>query len=875
LSGVTERTASDRPGYKLTPVMQQYLDMKRGHEDAVLFFRLGDFYEMFFEDAERAAALLDLTLTSRNRNDENPIPMCGVPYHSARPYIAKLLEAGVKVAVCEQIDVTAKGIARRQVTRVITPGTSVDEDMLAPDRGNYLAAVSTGAAGSYGIAWTEFSTGELRVTSLATAAAAAEELEAIAPSELLVDAAGEELASKLRVLLPRTLLVTPSFGESATRESEGARRIVEGAGTAMDESSRAALRQLVGYLDSTQGGRLAHLAAPAVYEAGSFLVVDATTRRNLELVESVEGGRAGSLLAAVDRSVTSMGRRRARDWLCRPLASSSAIGERLDGVEWLVERFEARTELRTKLRQVGDLERLAGRIGAGAAQPRDLVRLADAAEAVEAIRRWLGEGTEPSALIARLVGDADSLPELCALLRRALVDDPPAQIGRGPLVRDGFDDEIDRLRSVRTDGKGWMIELEASERRRTGIGNLKVGFNKIFGYYIEVSKTGLAKVPVDYVRKQTVATGERYITDELKRRESELLGAEARLLALETRHFADLVAEAARALPRISRTASALAELDVLAGFAETANVSGYVRPEFLRDGAIEISDGRHPVVESILGQGFVPNDCRLGPGGPTLMVITGPNMAGKSTYMRQVALVVLLAHAGSFVPAARARLPIVDRVFTRIGASDKLARGQSTFMVEMSETAHILDAMTARSLVVLDEIGRGTSTYDGISIAWAVAEAMVAAGVKTLFATHYHERARRGYAPAGVANFSVGVRRYRGEIVFLYRVEAGAASKSYGIDVAALAGVPRRVIDRAKSLLVGFERSHSAASDAAARQPGLFDARGLESTPPGPVEEGTAALLASLAEMVPEKMTPIEALNELDRLVREARKRQ
>ena len=872
---MTERRASEKPRYKLTPVMQQYLDMKRGHEDAVLFFRLGDFYEMFFEDAERAAALLDLTLTSRNRNDENPIPMCGVPYHSARPYIAKLLEAGVKVAVCEQIDVTAKGIARREVTRVITPGTSVDEDMLAPDRGNYLAAVSTGAGGGYGLAWTEFSTGELRVTSLATAAATAEELEALAPSELLVDAVEGELSSKLRVMLPRTLLVPRGSGENETATSEGAKRIVDGVGASMDENARSALRHLVGYLDATQGGRLAHLTPALAYEAGSFLVVDATTRRNLELVESVEGGRAGSLLAAADRSVTAMGRRRARDWLCRPLSSLAAIGERLDAVEELVESLEARTELRAKLRQVGDLERLAGRIGAGAAQPRDLVRLADAAEAIEAIRLSFGDGAEPSALVSRLVGDADSLPELRALLRRALVDDPPAQIGRGPLVRDGFDEEIDRLRSIHTDGKGWMIELEATERRRTGIGSLKVGFNKIFGYYIEVSKSGLARVPPDYVRKQTVATGERYITDELKRRESELLGAEARLLALETRHFTDLVAEAARALPRISRTASALAELDVLAGFAETANVSGYVRPELLRDGAIEISDGRHPVVESILGQGFVPNDCRLGPGGPTLMVITGPNMAGKSTYMRQVALVVLLAHAGSFVPAARARMPVVDRVFTRIGASDKLARGQSTFMVEMSETAHILEAMTAQSLVVLDEIGRGTSTYDGISIAWAVAEAMVAAGVKTLFATHYHELARLADEHAGVANYSVAVRRFRGEIVFLYRVEPGAASKSYGIEVAALAGVPKPVIERAKGLLVGFERSHSAVSGAALGQPGLFDVPSLEPTPTEPADTATVELTASLAELVPEKMTPLEALNELDRLVREARKRQ
>jgi DNA mismatch repair protein MutS len=864
-----EQAASKGP-YKLTPVMQQYLDMKRGHEDALLFFRLGDFYEMFFEDAERAAELLDLTLTSRNRNDENPIPMCGVPYHAAKGYIARLLDAGVKVAICEQIELPTRGIARREVTRVVTPGTSLDEDTLAPDRGNFLAAVAP-VGDAIGLAWAEFSTGDVRATELVGEESLADEIARVAPSEILVAGTAGALSDAIRAVLPRALLVDCAPPADASGGSEAAGSYLEAAAE-LAPASRSALGVLVSYLDATQGGRLSHLRPAQSYDAGSFLIIDRATRRNLELVESADGTRAGSLLAVIDRAVTAMGRRLVRDRLLRPLCDSAAIGRRLEAVEWLVDRFDLRADLRDRLRAVGDLERLVGRVGTGTATPRDLSRVADALEAAAELKVVLAAATTPAATIVAAAAAIEPLPELRALVRRAVVDEPPAQVGRGALIREGYDPEVDRLRSIRSDGKGWMMQFEASERRRTGIANLKIGYNKVFGYYIEVSRTGLSRVPADYARKQTIANGERYVTEELKRRESDLLGAEERLASLESHLFAELVATAAKSLAEMSATAAVLADLDALIAFAETAHTCGYTRPEIARSGPIDIRDGRHPVVESMIGQGFVPNDCRLGIGGDTVMIITGPNMAGKSTYMRQVAIIVLLAHCGSFVPAASARIPLVDRIFTRIGASDRLAHGQSTFMVEMSETAHILRSMTERSLVVLDEIGRGTSTYDGISIAWAVAEAMVRTRVKTLFATHYHELAALAGEHDGVGNYSVGVKRYRGEIVFLYRVEPGAASRSYGIEVAAIAGVPTPVIERARGLLDHFERSPAAVAEAAARQRGLFDGPGRDET--GGVHEDRA-FLDLVRAIEPERLTPVQAIVELDKLVREAQKRQ
>ncbi|RMF24861.1 MAG: DNA mismatch repair protein MutS [Deltaproteobacteria bacterium] len=836
--------------------MRQYLEIKRRHEDAILFFRLGDFYEMFFEDAERASSLLDIALTSRNRNDEHPIPMCGVPYHSARGYIAKLLEAGVKVAICEQMELPRRGIARREVTRVITPGTTLDEDALAPDRANFLACVSAGQS-FWALAWADFSTGEVAVTEVDGPEAVEEELARLAPSELLLDPDIDERLAERLVRAAGSSLVSrcgaPAGGVGEARLEPPAEA---------GDSARAAIAGLDSYLAATHPAARDHLRAPEYLHSRRFVRIDRATCRNLELVESSRGKRKGSLLAVLDEAVTPMGKRRLRQWLLRPLAGADAIGARLDAVEYLVEDAALRMEVRERLRAVGDLERLGGRIGARSATPRDLGRLVQALRGVGEVAGLLS-GRDLGALLERAARDLDSLPELADELSRALVDEPPAALGRGPVIRAGYHEEVDRLRAISSGGKDWMAEFESAERHRTGIGNLKIGYNKVFGYFIEVSRAAHDRVPPEYERKQTLANAERYITPDLKQREAEVLGAEERLAVLERHLFDGLVERCAGHLDAMARTAAALATIDVVAGLAETAHRRGYVRPELVRGGGLCIEEGRHPVVESVLGQRFVPNDCRLGGDGPSLLVITGPNMAGKSTYLRQVALIVLLAHCGSFVPAAAARIPLVDRIFTRIGASDDLVAGQSTFMVEMTETAAILRNMTEKSLVVLDEIGRGTSTFDGVSIAWAVAEAMVAARVKTLFATHYHELAALADEHEAVANFSVAVRRYRGEIIFLYRVVEGATSGSYGIEVARLAGVPEDVIESARRMLAKFERGEHLQADSLRQvQPGLFD--------PPPVREDP--IRRRIAQIEVETLTPLDALNVLAELVGEAR---
>ncbi len=855
-----------RAGGKLTPVMQQYLDIKRGHEDAILFFRMGDFYEMFFEDAEKAARLLDITLTSRNRSDPNPIPMCGVPFHALRPYVARLMEAGQRVAICEQVELPGKGekIARREVTRVVSPGTTLDEESLAPERSNYLAALVRDED-RWGLAVTDFSTGELRATLVTSEEAASDELLALAPAEIVCEAGDADgLRERLAAVLPRALVAVaePRSLEDASPGFD-----------ALPEAARVACLLLYGYIDRTQGGATSHLRAPEYYDASGFVTLDEATRRNLELLQSYGGGTRGSLVSVLDRASTPMGKRLLRRWIVQPLADLGAIGERLDAVELFFEDYELRVAVRRQLEAIGDLERLAGRLGARSAGPRDVRRLAESLEAVAALRgllHSLDSGGRPLGAVATLADAIDPCPEAAARIRRTLSEEPPQALGKGGVIRDGFDAEVDRLRSISRDGKGWIAAFEAEERRRTGVASLKVGFNKVFGYFIEITRANQHLVPEDYVRKQTLAGAERYITDALKAREGEVLGAEERLVALEGRLFGELLADLEEAQAALGCTAAALAALDVLAGLAEQAHRAGYVRPEFHGGDDLDIRAGRHPVVEAAAGARFVANDCALGSSTRQVLVITGPNMAGKSTYLRQTALIVLLAHCGSFVPADAARVPLVDRVFTRIGASDNLAAGQSTFMVEMSETAAILRGMTTRSLVVLDEIGRGTSTFDGISIAWAVAEAMVAARVKTLFATHYHELAGLALEHGAVENASVAVRRYKGEILFLYRIVPGPASGSYGIEVARLAGVPQVVIEKARTMLARFESGEGLPGMEAGSQLALFAPRGEAA--PDPVLE---ALRGDLAALRPEGLTPLESLNILTELVERARKAQ
>jgi DNA mismatch repair protein MutS len=859
---------------KLTPMVAQYLRVKERYPDAILLYRLGDFYEMFFEDAERASRILDLTLTSRNKSDETPIPLCGVPHHSVQPYVQKLLEHGHKVAICEQVEdpALAKGIVDRRVVRVISPGTVLDEESLDPRAPSYLAAVRIEGEGA-ALALVDLSTGELRAAEVDSSEVLAEELRRLAPRELIVAAgsAGAPALGGAGGALRTSELAATAFSRERffawMEERRGAAAVAPWRGRPL---AAAALGALLGYLEEQLVG-LEHLRAPEHYETREFLVLDETTRRNLELVETVRGERAGSLLAVLDRTRTPMGARALRRWLLYPLLDLARIGERLDGVEELVEDPSLRDDLAATLDGLGDLERLAARVGAGTASPRDLVRLRQALARTDAARSRLS--AVRSSLLRSVHGRLHALPELRDRIAAALVDVPPLSSRQGDLIRAGYSAEVDQLRALRHDGKSWISALEARERARTGIASLKVRYNKVFGYHIEVTNSNLKLVPNDYQRKQTIAGGERFVTPELKEYEAKVLGAEERLCALEAELFAGLVEEVSRHLPAIGSTAGAFAELDALRSLGEIAVDGRYVRPMLDHSGTLDIREGRHAVVERTLPPGrFVPNDTDLDPERAQIVILTGPNMAGKSTYLRQNALIVLMAQMGGFVPASRATLGIVDRIFTRVGAADNLAGGDSTFMVEMKETAHILAHLTPRSLVVLDEIGRGTSTFDGISIAWAVAEHLHAspARPKTLFATHFHELTELAETAERVVNCCVAVKEWQGDVVFLRRIVPGPASQSYGIHVARLAGVPEGVVVRAREILRNLESGERdeageprlAARGARSGQLGLFAA------PTG----ASSALLEELRAIDPLTLTPIEAMTTLAALVERAK---
>jgi DNA mismatch repair protein MutS len=875
-------------GVKLTPMLAQYLRLKEQHRDAVLMFRLGDFYEMFFEDAERASAILDITLTARNKQDPHPIPLCGVPFHAVDGYIQKLLAAGLKVAICEQVEDPrgAKGLVDRDVVRVITPGTVLEEENLDPRSASFLASVARTAAG-FGLTACDLSTGEVRVMEFRLAAAAPPGATTDAPA-LLVDDAVDAIAEELARLGAKELVVAPELQPLLTQlttqvpavfrslapadwfdGSEAAAWVAEtGEGTlAVGEAGLAALGGLRAYLRATYRGKLDHLRTPEVVRPHDTLVLDQTTRSNLNLLDGTGGERRGSLLHVLDRTATPMGSRMLRRWMLAPLTSPAAIGRRLDAVERLVDGVELRADIRTGLVGMGDLERLVGRVGTGGVSPRDLARLTAALTRAGALRECL---RATDGLLVEIATTLDPLPALQERITATLVDEPPATVRVGSVIRDGAHPEVDELRTLTRDGKGWVVALEARERKRTGIASLKIRYNRVSGYGIEVTKPNLALVPTDYVRKQTLAGAERFVTVELKEQEQRLLGAEARLSQLEAALFAELVAAVAAHQRVLAENARAIAVLDVLAALADLAHDRGYVRPVLDRGDAIVIRDGRHPVVEMTLGgTAFVPNDCTLD-ASQQVLLITGPNMAGKSTYLRQVALICCLAQMGSFVPASEARIGVLDRVFTRVGASDNLAAGDSTFMVEMRETANILRELGPRSLVILDEIGRGTSTYDGIAIAWAVAEHLHdrQPQAKTLFATHYYELTALARQRPRVRNYSVAVREWNDQVIFLRRIVAGPANRSYGVEVARLAGLPVEVVERARGLLATLERGEllseagretPAADATAGTQLGLFAPR------PSAVE-------ARLRGIDVTRMTPLEALNELHALVEAVR---
>ena len=800
--------------------------------EALLMFRLGDFYEMFFEDAQTGAQLLNVALTKRGQ-----IPMCGIPFHAAGGYIARLLRAGRKVAICEQLEEARPGqLVKREVTQILSPGTHFDERLLVSDRNNFLAAIYP-CGKIFGLVLVDLTTSDFKATELEGETALLAELDRLRPAEIIYPAGAAHLPALVQnsaavfnpcedwVFAPETALFT-------VREHFKVASL-DGFGLRDRAAAIGAAGAVLHYLTQQLRRDVSALTRLSFYQRADFMALDPATLHNLEILEPMhrDAPRTASLYGAVNRTVTPMGARRLRDWLSSPLAEAGPIVRRSDAVQIWLENSAALEEFRRDLAEARDLERTLGRLAAGSGNGRDLVSLRQALEKIPALKQLLQPlaaappdtlrelPMEPAAgpaktaappLLGELSAQLAEAPDLLELIARAIVDEPPLALKEGGLIRDGFDAGLDELRQATRGGKDWIAKLQQDEIARTGIASLKVRFNSVFGYYIEVTKSNLDKVPPQYIRKQTVAGGERFITPELKEMEGKILGAEERGMKLEYELFQRVREQVLEQLPALQQTAGALAQLDVLAAFAQTARLYNYCRPEIGAEGILQIRQGRHPVLEqNQSGERFVPNDIMLDRTTQQLMLITGPNMAGKSTFIRQTALLVLLAHTGSFVPAAAARIDLVDRIFTRIGASDDLARGQSTFMVEMSETANILNNATPRSLIILDEVGRGTSTFDGLSLAWSIVEHLHnVVGARTLFATHYHELTELAARLPRVKNFNVAVREWNEQIVFLRKIVEGATDKSYGIQVARLAGVPKTVLERAKEILSNLEES-------------------------------------------------------------------
>lgn len=801
-------------------MMQQYMDIKRENQDCILFFRLGDFYEMFLEDAEIASKVLEITLTGRGTTQDR-IPMCGVPYHSAQSYIVKLVEQGYKVAICEQVEdpKETKGIVRREVVRIVTPGTIMDNHILKDKQNHYIVSITQGNRG-YGLAYADLSTGQFALTQFEEKDGinkVIDEVVRLAPAECLVNEAlrGDETCSKLEAFVKGTVTYYHKWAfetEQAvkTLTSHFGTGNLSGFGCDAYPNGVVAAGALLDYLTETQKTGLSHINKLAPYETHQFMVLDMSTRRNLELTKTLrEGEKKGSLLWVLDHTVTAMGGRLLKQWLEQPLVEVQAICQRLDAVEELVNDGLTRGRLKGVLQDVYDLERLLGRIALGTANARDLVSLKSSLSELPILHEALEAcGT---VVLQGIYRDLDLLSDIYTLIDEAIMEEPPFSVREGGLIKATYHEDVQTLRKLTTEGKDWIARLEAEEKQRTGIKSLKVGFNKVFGYFIEVTKSNLNAVPEDYIRKQTLANAERFITSQLKEYESMVLGAEDRITQLEYQIFVEVRNQVNTAGARIQQTAGLLAQLDGLLSLAQAAIGQNYVKPEVNESDLVEITEGRHPVVEKMhRGEWFVPNDTFLDRENHRLMMITGPNMAGKSTYMRQVALITLMAQVGSFVPAERAAIGVVDRIFTRVGASDDLATGQSTFMVEMNEVANILNNATAKSLILLDEIGRGTATFDGLSIAWAVAEYIHDAnriGAKTLFATHYHELTELAEMLPGVNNYTVAIKEQGDNITFLRKIVPGGTDRSYGIQVAKLAGLPQVVITRAKHILQSLEK--------------------------------------------------------------------
>ncbi|HJR65658.1 MAG TPA: DNA mismatch repair protein MutS [Gemmatimonadaceae bacterium] len=857
-----------------TPLMQQYREIKARHQDAILFFRMGDFYEMFYEDAEVASRVLGLTLTARHNGGASDVPLAGVPVKAVNEYLRRLVKHGFRVAICEQVEDPrlAKGIVRREVIETITPGAAFSDDLLDGARNNFLCAM-TQSAERVGLAAADVSTGETRLAIVATTDLDAV-LARLSPTEIVVPRGARFPIAVRTAAREEDVLVTerePWEFDAELARPELARQFgvhsLEGFGIGPDDDlAVAAAGALLRYLHELQPAGVPHLARPIIERAGATMPVDEMTRRNLELVESMRGRDiSGTLLGVLDRTITPMGARLLRHWILAPLIDRSAIDHRLDAVAALASDLIARQGLRDALDGVRDVERLAGKAAAGRATPRELGALGASLgrlPAVEAAVRRVGS----RGMLADVLAKWDGCTDLADDVARTLVDRPPATIGDEPAVRAGVDPELDDLRAIRDGGRDGIAGIQARERDRTGISSLKVGFNRVFGYYIEVTNSNAHLVPDDYQRRQTLTGAERYVTPQLKEFEEKVLTAAERIETRERVLLEALRERLGRGIARLQCAAALLAHLDVLAALAEVAEREGYTRPEMTDEFALEITAGRHPVVERMMPRDkFIPNDVTLTEEA-RLIVLTGPNMAGKSTILRQVGLIVLLAQVGSFVPAQRARLGVVDRLFTRVGASDNLVRGQSTFMVEMAETSAILHTATRRSLVLLDEIGRGTSTYDGVSIAWAVSEHLHdALGCKAIFATHYHELTQLADTLAAVRNYTVDVRDVGGEVLFLHRLRPGGADRSYGIEVGRLAGLPAAVLTRARTILRSLEGGHLLALNTArAKAPDEQLSLSLPSVPHPAIER--------LRSLDTDAMTPLQAIQELAELTRQAR---
>lgn len=862
---------------KLSPMMQHYLNTKEEYEDSILFYRLGDFYEMFFDDAILVSKELELTLTGKDCGLKERAPMCGIPYHAAAVYIAKLIEKGYKVAICEQTEdpKTAKGMVKRDVIRVVTPGTLIDEELLDERSNNYLAVVYMNERGDAGISVSDASTGEVYAAEVRSKEEILNEIARYSPKEIIAcKTAAEKIAADVSVRFHINIEENKDrFFEGDSEEkikSQFGEKSLEEINPNTRPAAVKAVGAMLNYLEYAQKASVSYINKLNVYNVGQYMELDAATRRNLEITETMrDKSKRGSLLWVLDYTKTSMGARLLKQWVEKPLINPIEINKRLYSVQELADNMMLRDELGEVLAKTYDVSRIISRLSLATVTPRDMAALRETLINLPSLEYVLS-GTK-SPLLSECTKKFDLLEDMCKLLKDAIADEPAAFLRDGGVIRPGFCEEIDKLRMARDNGKDWLREIEQQEREKTGIPKLKVGYNKVFGYYIEVTNSYKDSVPETYIRKQTLANCERYITEDLKRVENTILGAAERIINLEAHMFESVRQRLVNELDRLKKAADIIALTDTLCSLAEAAVKNHFAMPEIADNGVIEIKDGRHPVVEKMSKNSmFVPNDTLMNHTDDRLLIITGPNMAGKSTYMRQVAVITLMAQIGSFVPAKKARIGVVDRIFTRVGASDDIASGQSTFMLEMNEVSYILKNATEKSLIILDEIGRGTSTFDGLSIAWAVAEYIQnkrKIGAKTLFATHYHELTELENELEGVKNYRIAVKKRGDDITFLRKIVPGGADDSYGIEVAALAGVPKEVISRAKKILAKVENGetdtvhkHDKREEEPANQVGFADT-------------GAAEIADELKNMDVTTFTPIEAMNELFRLSEKAKR--